>query len=167
MIAEQSPAHHQVNGPAAPTPNSPPNRPESRMFCNFCSGNPSLLRSCRASGPGPPGSPCSTLRTLLPAVKTVKTSQWIGCRPGAVHTTDTCGTRNAARAKATLRTCRPTRSATPGREAGGERTAPGHRARAHRRERGIRRDYGVNANNGGQHEHHRRGDGLGPLHRCR
>jgi hypothetical protein len=30
MIAEQNPAHHQVNGPAAPTPNSPPNRPESR-----------------------------------------------------------------------------------------------------------------------------------------
>jgi hypothetical protein len=32
---------------------------------------------------------------------------------------------------------------------------------------GVRRDYGVNSNNGGQHEHHRPGDGLGSLHRFR
>jgi hypothetical protein len=80
--------------------------------------------------------------------------------------------RNAARTEATLRTCRSTRSATPSREAGSEtrcaRAATEHRTRAHTGAMpGIRRDDGVNANNGGQHEHHRRGDGLGPLHRLR
>ena len=55
------------------------------------------------------------------------------------------------------------------REAGGERaTAPGQRSGDIQPTMGgARHDYGINSNNGGQHEQHRPGDGLGPFHRFR